>query len=32
VVKAKKVIAPERLGDNNRAVKEAALKATNPIA
>src|SRR5262245_4724194 len=31
-VKAKQVVAPDRLGDNNRAVKEAALKTTNPIA
>jgi 3-phenylpropionate/trans-cinnamate dioxygenase ferredoxin reductase component len=30
-VKAKQVVAPERLGDNNRAVKEAALKATNSV-
>jgi len=31
-VKAKQLVAPERLGDNNRAVKEAARKTTNPIA
>jgi len=31
-VKAKQVVAPERLGDNNRAVKEAAAKTTNPIS
>ena len=30
-VKAKQFVAPERLGDNNRAVKEAALKATNSV-
>lgn len=29
-VKAKQMVAPERLGDNNRAVHEAALKTSNP--
>src|SRR5215469_7384657 len=31
-VQAKQVVSPERLGDNNREVKEAALKTSNPVA
>jgi len=31
-VKAKQLVAPEQLGDNDRAVKGAALKNTDPIA
>jgi len=31
-IQAKQSVAPERLGDNNRAVKEAAQKTTSPAA
>ena len=31
-VKARQLVAPERLADNNRAVKEAALSAGSPLA
>jgi NADPH-dependent 2,4-dienoyl-CoA reductase/sulfur reductase-like enzyme len=31
-VKAKQLVSPERLGDNNSAVNEAALKTSNPTA
>ena len=31
-VKAKQLVAPERLGDNSRAVGDAALKTSNPNA
>jgi hypothetical protein len=30
-VKAKQLVSPERLADNNRAVGEAALRANNPL-
>lgn len=31
-VKAKQLVAPERLGDNSRAVEDAAVKTSNPVA